>query len=209
MMREVQKMANTIEKDIQLTMDVPSNHPDGKLPVLDLKMWVESRRDGEGEGGRVDEGEVEHQEIMYQFYEKEMVAPRVIGRESVLPERVKLTTLTQEIIRVKKNTCKPLRKRMEREQMSRFAMKMWLSGYNKRERKDILVAGLKGFKRLEDLEVQGRRSINRSRRENYEARLLAKHGAKSNWYKGRKGDKETLERGGREKEGGGIEKRRK
>ena len=56
MMREVQKMANTIEKDIRLTIEVPNSHPDGKLPVLDLKMWLESRRDGEGgterQGGR-------------------------------------------------------------------------------------------------------------------------------------------------------------
>ena len=65
---------------------------------------------------------------------------------------------------------------MEKEQMSRFAMKMMLSGYNKRERKEILVAGLKGFKKLEELEEQGKRNINRSRRENYEARLLAKYG---------------------------------
>ena len=93
--------------------------------------------------------------------------------------------------------------------MSRFAMKMWLSGYNKRERKEILVAGLKGFKRLEDLEEQGRRSINRSRRENYEARLLAKYGAKSNWYKGRKGDRETMERGGKGKRGKGDREKKK
>ena len=35
MMREVVAMANTIEKDIQLTMDVPSINGDKKLPVLD------------------------------------------------------------------------------------------------------------------------------------------------------------------------------
>ena len=145
---------------------------------------------------------------MYQFYEKEMVAPRVIDRESALPERVKNTTLAQEIIRVKRNTCKPLRKRMEKEQMSRFAMKMMLSGYNKRERKEILVAGLKGFKKLEELEEQGKRSINRSRRENYEARLLAKYGAKSSWYKGRKGGRETVERGEKGRRGKKVERSR-
>ena len=136
-----------------------------------------------------------------------MVAPRVIDRESALPERVKNTTLAQEIIRVKRNTCKPLRKRMEKEQMSRFAMKMMLSGYNKRERKEILVAGLKGFKKLEELEEQGKRNINRSRGENYEARLLAKYGAKSSWYKGKKGGRETVEKGG--KRGRGKESRKK
>ena len=37
-MREVRKLANTIESDIQLTVDVPSENEDGKLPVLDLKV---------------------------------------------------------------------------------------------------------------------------------------------------------------------------
>ena len=40
MMREVLKLANTIEKDIQLTAEVPSEKKDKKLPVLDLKVWV-------------------------------------------------------------------------------------------------------------------------------------------------------------------------
>ena len=35
-----------------------------------------------------------------------------------------------------------------------------------------------------DLEEKGIRSLNRSRRENYEARLLRKHGAIKSWYKG-------------------------
>ena len=41
MMREILKMANTIEPDIEVTADIPSENEEGKLPVLDLKMWVE------------------------------------------------------------------------------------------------------------------------------------------------------------------------
>ena len=44
---------------------------------------------------------------------------------------------------------------------------------------------MRGFERLEELEKNGKRSLNRNRKENYEARLLKKHGARSNWYKGR------------------------
>merc|ERR1711891_115226 len=101
-----------------------------------------------------------------------MVAPRVINKESALPERVKVTILTQEIIRILRNTSKSVRK--EKDQMSRFSMKMMLSGYTKKDRKEILITGLKGFRRLEELEEQGKRSLNRNRRENYEARLLKK-----------------------------------
>ena len=54
MMREVLGMANSIEKDIQLTVDIPSDHK--KLPVLDLKMWVEDRVGERGE---------EYQEVVH------------------------------------------------------------------------------------------------------------------------------------------------
>ena len=52
MMREVLKLANTIEKDIQLTVEVPSEKQDKKLPVLDLKMWV-SEKEGKRGGNTV------------------------------------------------------------------------------------------------------------------------------------------------------------
>ena len=32
------KIANTLETDIQMTFNVPDYHPDGKMPVLDLKI---------------------------------------------------------------------------------------------------------------------------------------------------------------------------
>ena len=41
MMREVLKLANSLEADIQLTLDIPSDHTDMKIPVLDVKVWVE------------------------------------------------------------------------------------------------------------------------------------------------------------------------
>ena len=123
MMREVQKLANSVETDIQLTVDTPSQNKDGKLPVLDLKMWIETRRTEHGQ---------DVQEIMYQFYEKEMVAPRVINKKSALPDRVKHTTLTQEVIRKMRNTSKGIRDKMKSDQMSKFAMKLMLYGYDKK-----------------------------------------------------------------------------
>ena len=38
-MREVRLMSNTIRRDIQMEEDVGSRHEDGKLPILDFKMW--------------------------------------------------------------------------------------------------------------------------------------------------------------------------
>ena len=34
-------MANSIDKNIQVTIEVPSDNPDNKLPFLDTKIWME------------------------------------------------------------------------------------------------------------------------------------------------------------------------
>ena len=40
----IQKIGNSIHSSIELEVDYPSQHEDGKLPILDLKVWVETRR---------------------------------------------------------------------------------------------------------------------------------------------------------------------
>ena len=170
MMREILKMANTIEPDIEVTADIPSENEEGKLPVLDLKMWVEQI---EGEGGE------SYPELRHEYYEKGMVAPRVIDQKSALSERIKRTTLTQEVIRIRKNTSSSIRDGKKGEQMTRLSWKMWRSGYNEKSRREIIIAGLKGFQRLVDLEEKGIRSLNRSRRENWAARRLKKFRARN------------------------------
>ena len=43
-MREIQKIADNILKNIETEYDCPSSHPElgNKVPVLDLAMWVET-----------------------------------------------------------------------------------------------------------------------------------------------------------------------
>ena len=37
--RILKEIADSIDKNIQFTTDVPDNHPDGKMPVLDIKEY--------------------------------------------------------------------------------------------------------------------------------------------------------------------------
>ena len=48
----IRYIANTITPMIQMEEDFPSNHPTGRLTILDLKVWVENKR------------------ILHQFYKK-------------------------------------------------------------------------------------------------------------------------------------------
>ena len=61
-----------------------------------------------------------------------MVSPLLILNNSALPEKVKRQAITQEIIRVKKNTSQKVDEHEKVEQMSKISWKMWKSGYGKK-----------------------------------------------------------------------------
>ena len=43
-MRKIKEMGNEIHPSIQLETDYPSKNPDKKMPLLDVKIWTEKRR---------------------------------------------------------------------------------------------------------------------------------------------------------------------
>ena len=102
---------------IAFTNDVPGNHNDGYLPVLDVKVKLQ-------ENGR----------IVYQFYEKSTKNSRVILADSALNWRQKRTILTQEALRRLKNTSLELGHDVQCEHLSDFMLKLKDSGYRKQFR---------------------------------------------------------------------------
>ena len=39
-MKVIQQIANEVEDIIELIIDVPTNHDDGKVPIIDIKAWI-------------------------------------------------------------------------------------------------------------------------------------------------------------------------
>ena len=85
--RIIQNIANSLEPDIQLTCDTPNNHPSGRMPVLDLEVWVKDNR------------------IMHSFYSKPMSSKYTILKRTALSDNVKKHTIFQECIRRLSNVC--------------------------------------------------------------------------------------------------------
>ena len=82
----LQSISTHIHPSIRLTVDYPSNYPDGKVSMLDIKMWIET---------------IDNQRrIMYEHYEKEMVTKAVMNANSAVPQQTKRTVLTQELLRI-------------------------------------------------------------------------------------------------------------
>ena len=80
-MEVIGSIANSIDPMLKFTVDVPSNHEDGKLPMLDTKVWIE-------------EGQ-----INFEFYQKEMKNKLVLSKNSAMPNRQLIQIHTENVFR--------------------------------------------------------------------------------------------------------------
>ena len=76
-------------------VDYPSQNEDGKLPILDLKVWIERKK---VEGREEEGGDV--WVVLHEFYFKDVASKCVINAKLTLPWNCKRTVLTQEILRI-------------------------------------------------------------------------------------------------------------
>ena len=108
-------MGDSILPMIKLEEDVPSNHSDQKLPILDLKVWIQ-------EGNK----------LYYQFYRKPMAQWLLMPAMSAMPRNIKRTALTQYGLRILRNTKPELEWTQTVVAMSDFSERMRDSGYGER-----------------------------------------------------------------------------
>ena len=118
----------------------------------------------------------------FSFYEKPMRSPYTIHQESAMGEQCKITTLTQEVIRRMRNTSREADQKERDSILTKFAVKMYRSGYREEKRREILVAGLKGYEKQLDMEDRGVRSLYRKQHEGKAGRARAKLNGRSDWF---------------------------
>ena len=97
------------------------------LAQTEMASYPSSTQKCRVEGSR--EGEVE--QIRYELYEKPMVSRLVTMESSSLPIKTKITVLSQEIVRWKRNTYRGESRENGDRRMSRFMIKLKASGYNR------------------------------------------------------------------------------
>ena len=81
---------SSIDEDIQLTWDAPGNNQSGRMPVLDLEIWMEKDQEGTSK-------------IRFSFYEKPMASEYVIMKSSGLFWQTKRSSLAGEVSRRRLN----------------------------------------------------------------------------------------------------------
>ena len=99
--------------------------------MLDIQVWVENGEDGK-------------QRLLHEYYEKPVTSDLVVMAQFALPTRTKMTVLSQEIIRMMRNTAKGEKVEEKAKILTGLMKKMAKSGYAEKERKDVLRSGLDG-----------------------------------------------------------------
>ena len=134
-MEIIQGVANSIESMTQFTIETPCNFTDRKLPVLDVKVNVNQQ-----EKNRID----------FEYYEKPTKLPRVILADSALSFNQKRTILTQECLRILRNTKLELGPDIRKRHLDGFMLKLKNSGYNRKFRTEILDSALKAYDKMRE-----------------------------------------------------------
>ena len=136
-MWEFVKMGSSINPDIQLTGDCPSLNATKMMPALDIQLWVE-------------DGKVRHQ-----HFRKVMANNLVMMECSAQPTKTKRTTLTQEGIRILKNTSLDLPWEVAATHLSDLSGRMKASGYNEKFRLQVIQSAVDGFNKMVKVEREG------------------------------------------------------
>ena len=167
-MEILRQVADDIDPMLKFTIDIPSLHENGKLAVLDLNINLNKTEDN-----RID----------YEYYEKPTKNCKVLLANSAINSQAKRTILTQECLRVIRNTKIELGENTRNKHLTNFMLKMKNSGYSKKYRIEILDSALKAFKKMIDDDSNGVKPLFRNRNWNKENRQLEKKNKKRNWYK--------------------------
>ena len=159
-------LANSIEGDLVMTYDTPSNNPEGMMPVLDMKVWMR-----------------EDDCLKFRFYEKPMSAKVTVMRDSALPWLTKKVTMAGEISRRLLNTSRDLVEMgLADEDIDRFLYKLMRSGYSVDERTLIEKEGRARYENILRQVEGGMRPLYRNSDVNKYQREVVKLKKQINWY---------------------------
>jgi hypothetical protein len=166
----IRKLGDTINPMIQLTVDYPSNHRNGKVPILDLEVWIVRKEDG-------------HQKVLYSFYEKAMKSKFVLMNSSAVPTMTKRGALTNEAIRRLRNCHEDIPEEDLAKVLSDYSQKLKNSGYGAKYRREIIDGGLKAYKKQREDDSLGIKPMYREREWEKMKRKKEKKKNKFGWWK--------------------------
>ena len=166
-MEIIKEIAESIDPMIRLTVDTPCKHKGNYIPILDLKVSMNTK-----ENNRID----------YQFFEKPTNNKRGLLANAAMSAKSMRTILTQEGLRRLRNTSLHLGKEVQEKHLNDFMLKLKNSGHSVKFRKQILDSILKAFDKILLEDKKGTKPLFRDRNWNLEEREESKKRKKLNWF---------------------------
>ena len=176
----IKQIGDEIHRSIGLTTDVPSENTDQKVPILDLKCWVEEI---ELNGNRTFL-------LLHEYYMKQVSSKAVIHKDAALSISSKRTILTQECLRILKNCHEQIGWEKIAGHLTYFMARMQAVGYDKDFRFQVLKSAIHAFKVKKEEERTGVTPFYRTREWRRNDRRKEKEQKKKTWYK--KGGRESV-----------------
>ena len=121
--------------------------------------------------------------IMYKFYRKPMATRTPLHHRSAVPEKDKVQTAVNEIIRRFKNTSRSLEVTHIEEVISEYCNDLQRGGFSPKWTKTVLEAAAKGYARMVTAEMKDGSPINRPEKSGRKARRVKRLTGKSTWFK--------------------------
>ena len=167
----VQKIGDEIHESIKLVTDVPSNHDDRKVPILDLKCWIAEVKTNTGTSNM----------ILHEHYVKEVSSKMVLHREAAMSISNKRIILTQECLRIILNCNTHIGWKKIAEHLTFFMSRMQASGYDHQFRLEILKSAINAHDKITREECEWKK-IYKRREWRRNERRQEREKRKKNWY---------------------------
>ena len=168
----IKEIGDEIHHSIQIEIDVPSNHEDNKIPILDLKVWIET----EEIGGKV------VNKILHEFYIKDVSSKFLVNANATLSWKNKITIITQQCLRILLNCSPGIEKQIVINHLNFYMKRMQSSGYDNKTRLQVLKSALKAYENIKQKEQSGIRPMYRKKTWRSYERRKEKLEKKRNWY---------------------------
>ena len=193
-MTKIKEIGNTIHPSIQLEMDCPALHKDNKLPMLDIKIWTQTKEETQNQTDETEKKEIleidgighrkERQvQILHEFYQKDVSSKSTIHARSAMSWKDKRTVITQEILRILLRCSPKLPWTETVKHIENYMKRLQFSGYSKRFRTEVWKSALKAYREIKRKDQEKEQPMYRNKKWKRNERERNRRTKKEGWYK--------------------------
>ena len=132
-MTRLWQIANSIHPSIKVKVDFPSNHPNGRMPILDTEQWIEN----------VNIGNSFEPQICHLHYSKPMASKYVILQYSAMPNQNKTSILVANLVRIMRNVSVQCKEEERSEKVQDYLLRL-------QERHSVYVKAKKKYENIRE-----------------------------------------------------------